>query len=68
MDISRKCPMCGDTTSKEFKEDEKTMDLLDKYFSGQIYVQELPYPPNVREFLKTGYCDGCQALLFGTNE
>lgn len=66
MDISRVCPMCEDTTSISFKEDEKTMNALDKYFNGEIYLQELPFKPDVREFLKTGYCLECQKLLFGT--
>ena len=61
----RKCPMCEETTSMDI-EDYETNKAIQEWEKGNIFLQDIPLPPNKREFLKTGYCFECQKLLFGT--
>ena len=63
----RKCPMCGETTSIDVK-NQKINKQIDEWEKGKIYLQNIQLPPNKREFLKTGYCLECQELLFGSME
>ncbi len=45
--------------------DREINRAIEEYKNKKIYVQDIPLPPNQREFLKTGYCFECQKLLFG---
>ena len=64
--VTRICPMC-----QEVHELLLTKEQTDKYVHylyGNEKIQEI-FPelgPVEREYLKTGYCYKCQALLFGT--
>lgn len=61
----KKCPMCGELTSMEI-DDKAIIKSISEWQKGNLYLQDIPLPPNKREFLKTGYCSKCQKLLFGT--
>lgn len=61
------CPMCGENNYLRLEEEEVRKYHL--YEAGMGLVQTL-FPnlnPAEREFIKSGYCLKCQALLFGTN-
>lgn len=60
--IYRLCPMCGRITSIEV--DERILPMIDRYQQGIGYIQDIPLSANEREFIKTGYCMECQAILF----
>ena len=56
------CNMCGNTyyielTDKEYEDFINKNDLIQNIFPN--------FNPTEREFLKTGYCPDCQAMLFG---
>lgn len=66
--FEQKCPMCGRWC--EIKLSEKQHENLSKYHRGEGLIQELfPELNRVeREFLKSGYCPGCQEEIFGNGE
>lgn len=66
--LIKKCPMCGHVC--EMKLSEEQMDKFHEYNRGGSYIQELfPELNKVeREFIKTGYCPGCQEEIFGDGE
>ena len=59
------CPMCGKIEKFEIA-DKEINKAIEEYKQKKIYVQDIPLPPNQREFLKSGYCFECQKLIFGT--
>lgn len=61
--INKTCPMCRKMTTIEV--DESLLEAIMKYNSGIGYIQDIPLPPNEREFIKTGYCMECQKMIFG---
>lgn len=62
--VVNECPMCGETFHMKLNEDEAGQVLA--YISGFGYIQDIQgLNPVEREFIKTGYCPGCQKLLFG---
>lgn len=62
--IPRQCPMCGKVNRKEMEVDASAWNHFCCYNSKPIqeYFPELS--ASEREFLKTGYCDKCQDILF----
>ncbi len=64
-DVRKKCPMCGKTHAVVLTDEEVVK--YKRYLQGAEKIQELFPELGVveREFLMTGYCYGCQALLFG---
>ena len=63
MNIVRICPMCNRETAITVSDDLR--EKIDLYNKHLIYIQEIPLPPNEREFIKSGYCMVFQKLLFG---
>ena len=64
--VWKTCPMCGESNTKDFP-----LEGYRKYNSfGRPLIQDCfpDTPANDREFLKTGYCDDCQAMLIGCVE
>ena len=70
--VVRTCPFCGNATKIYIT--EQTNAAFFEYQTFRTgYIQDVPVPQFknehckaiVREFLKTGYCLDCQALLFG---
>ena len=62
MKYYKSCTICGDTyhiklTDKEYEDFINKNDLIQNIFPN--------FNPTEREFLKTGYCPDCQAMLFG---
>ena len=43
--------MCGEITSMDI-EDYETNKAIQEWEKGNIYLQDIPLPPNKREFLK----------------
>lgn len=66
--VKKECPMCGKTYFVKLTEVE--YDQYKKYIAYGSLIQNAlsNTSPTVREFLKTGYCPGCQELLFGKSE
>ena len=66
--VKKECPMCGHQHFVKLTEVE--YEQYKKYIVyGRLIQDTLPDTnPTVREFLKTGYCPGCQELLFGKSE
>lgn len=66
--VKKECPMCGEIHFVKLTDVE--YDQYKKYITyGRLIQNALPnISPTVREFLKTGYCPGCQELLFGKSE
>ena len=62
--IYKHCPMCRAYNYIDL--DEKAWCKID---SKMYHIQDvLPdFSPAEREFLITGYCGGCQKMLFGSN-
>ena len=67
MKVKQVCPMCGQEYEMEVVGEAE--DNLCMWMSGKLLLQEaLPdLNPMEREFLKTGSCPDCQAVLFGTD-
>ena len=65
MIVTRTCPMCNNVTEKELN---ITDEQLYTYQNTMALIQNVF--PNLtgteREFIKTGYCDECQSILFDT--
>ena len=60
MIIHRQCPMCGKGQTKEVD-----MDAYNVWRSGTLIQKAFPNLPVVeREFIMTGYCEKCQAIVF----
>lgn len=58
------CPMCGKYFEKELN---VTREQMQRYYNREDLIQNI-FPdltPSEREFIKTGYCDNCQSMLFG---
>lgn len=68
VEVTRQCPMCGKINTKEFEVNEDSWTHYCCY--GTKLIQE--YFPDLsaseREFIKTGYCDNCQNILFAAPE
>ena len=67
MEVVRLCPMCGNITKKEL---DITDEQLFKYENSMALIQDV-FPnlnPAEREFIKTGYCDDCQNILFNIED
>ena len=62
MEISRKCPMCGQIT--EINIADELENSITRYMLGIGYIQDIPLSANEREFIKTGFCMKCQDILF----
>jgi len=64
--VTRICPMCQEV--RELLLTKEQTDKYVRYLYGREKVQEVfsELGPVEREYLKTGYCYKCQALLFGT--
>lgn len=65
--VVRLCPMCGTIHEKKL---DITEAQLFKYENSMALIQDV-FPnlnPAEREFIKTGYCDECQNLLFNCEE
>ena len=60
--ITKTCPMCGTTNAKEY--DGRIAEAITRYQIGIGYIQDIPLPATDREFIKTGFCESCQAMLF----
>lgn len=56
------CPMCG--KEHTFPVDPCGFLFVQEYYGGERYAQDLPFAPNDREKLISGYCDDCQKVLF----
>lgn len=63
-----KCPMCGRWC--EITLSDEQYGKLHKYHNREGLIQELFPELNAveREFIKTGYCPGCQEEIFGNGE
>lgn len=58
--ILRTCPMCKSGTTKDVP-----LHAVNAYNAGALIQHAWPEgTPVEREFLKTGYCDNCQRILF----
>lgn len=62
MEIARLCPMCGKVN--KIKVDDKLKEAVNRYENGIGYIQDIPLSASEREFIKTGFCMNCQAILF----
>ena len=67
MTLTRICPMCGTINHLEIP-DDIYQPYVARYEAGFGYIQDIPLPPNEREFIKTGYCMDCQEVLFAPVE
>lgn len=67
-DVINRCTMCGKDSQIMLSDDE--IDAFYEYLRGDTPIQECLPGLNrcEREFLKSGYCPGCQELLFGNGE
>ena len=65
--ITKTCPMCSKDNTMVLNDAEAKQYM--NYICGDSLIQEaLPeFNPAEREFVKSGYCEDCQKLLFGTN-
>lgn len=63
--ITAKCPMCNGEHYMEVAEEDAVK--VKAYYNGVGLIQDILPNFNAfeREFIKTGYCPGCQRLLFG---
>lgn len=64
IEVYRLCPMCG--RQHYMKLSNEQARKLFEYEHGNGYIQEV-FPElsrAEREFLKTGYCSGCQEQIF----
>lgn len=66
MRIHRLCMMCGTINSIEV--DDSLENAINRYQKGIGYIQDIPLPANLREFIKSGYCLDCQEILFAPYE
>ena len=64
MKITRVCPICG----KEHAIEVDTISLH-LWMQKELLLQDAfpEFNPLEREFVKSGYCPECQALMFGSN-
>ena len=62
MTIARLCPMCGKVN--KIAVDDKLKEAVNRYENGVGYIQDIPLSASEREFIKTGFCMDCQAVLF----
>ena len=65
IEVYRLCPMCGRQHYMKLT-DEQARKLFE-YEQGDSLIQDV-FPElgrAEREFLKTGYCSGCQEQIFG---
>lgn len=61
------CPMCGKYFEKTLN---VTREQMHRYYNREDLIQNI-FPdltPSEREFIKTGYCDECQNILFAPPE
>jgi hypothetical protein len=60
------CPMCGKYFEKELN---VTREQMQRYYNREDLIQNIlpDLTPNEREFIKTGYCDKCQDILFASH-
>ena len=67
LSITKNCPMCSKDYTLVLSDAEAKQYM--NYMCGDSLIQEaLPeFNPAEREFIKSGYCEDCQKLLFGTN-
>ena len=67
-EVTGQCDMCGVCHHITLTDEE--MDAFRKYLRGGLLIQECLPGLNKceREFLKSGYCPGCQELIFGNGE
>lgn len=66
--LEKQCPMCGKINTKEL---EVNKDSWTHYCCYRTYLIQEYFPnltPSEREFIKTGYCDNCQNILFSSPE
>ena len=64
MELRNTCMMCKRTFKIDLTEEE-----ANKYINDNRLIQEV-FPkmnPAEREFVITGYCLDCQAMIFGSN-
>ena len=64
MIITRTCPMCHNTTERILPITQKQINTYQNTFA---LIQDV-FPDlsgSDREFIKTGYCEECQNILFG---
>ena len=69
IEVEKQCPMCGRFTKKILNTKATSQQITDYYY-GRILIQDA-FPDlsaNEREFIKTGYCDKCQNILFAPPE
>ncbi len=64
VEITRQCPMCGKINTNEMEVDEKNWQHFCCYGTKLIQEYFPDLSPSEREFIKTGYCDDCQSILF----
>lgn len=67
MILEQECPMCGKKHQMILTKDEGLQ--FERWEHEGLLIQDCfpSFNPMEREFIKTGYCPGCQSLLFGTN-
>ena len=63
----KQCPMCQEWNELTLK-GKKVLEKYREWTLGKAFIQDIPLPANEREFLKTGYCNECQKLLFESDE
>lgn len=68
VEIDRQCPMCGNINTKEFEVDDEKWTHFCCYGTKLIQEYFPDLSANEREFIKTGYCDNCQKILFAAPE
>lgn len=67
-EVEQRCSMCGRESRIELTKEE--LRAYREYLAGGQLIQECLPTLNrcEREFLKSGYCTGCQEMLFGNGE
>lgn len=67
MGIEKMCPRCNKKHKISLTEEE--LEKYKMYLSGMGKIQDMLPDVGIveREFLKTGYCNSCQAKIFGSS-
>lgn len=68
VEVTRQCPMCGDINIKVIEVDKQNWQHYCCYGTKLIQEYFPDLSANEREFIKTGYCDKCQSILFAPPE
>lgn len=68
VELTRQCPMCGKINTKEFEVNKDSWTHYCCYGTKPIQKYFPDLTPSEREFIKTGYCDECQNILFAPPE